>query len=249
MSAVYFHSPEEEGVAVRGSERSMFSGLCHEMLMAAIGPIFDCEDRPCWTRGLFPKDHYLQSVKREHYERSLSTALSVDHGKLLLPEPVDGFILALNTALAVGSDAMKLAARIHGQCEIHGWMLGKHRAWVADIVKQGIVAGLYRKGAGWEDTVKFLRKTSRSPVVMSFSVCESFPNAHVAGWGDRQEEFDNLSDKERWRIAFSKLKKDNGLQLCPERWEWPKLHFSPKVNGFDLYRLSTEMAAKGGVNV
>ena len=43
------------------------------------------------------------------------------HG-LSVEDPVDGFTLALNTALVGGGDALRLSARVHGSCEIHGWV-------------------------------------------------------------------------------------------------------------------------------
>lgn len=66
--------------------------------------------------------------------------------------------LAANTALVLGSDAVKMAARIHAQCEIHGYFEGKNRKWAADIVRKGRQAGIFRANMGWEEVIDLLEK-------------------------------------------------------------------------------------------
>lgn len=97
----------------------------------------------------------------------------------------------LNTALVAGSDQVALAAKIHGWCESHCWVEGPDRVWLADLIDRGLETGLYRRGMGWEgparhDTgpgvVPLLRSRDDEPVVLSFSVCDGFPNADVGDW-------------------------------------------------------------------
>lgn len=106
--------------------------------------------------------------------------------------------LALNTALAVGSDPIKLAAKIHGWCEAHAWVDGPDRAWLAEIIDEGLAVGVYRRGIwyadqpdtprdkwssqGWEEVQAHLRSRDDEPCVMSYSVCDQFPNRHTAAW-------------------------------------------------------------------
>ena len=248
MSKIYFHSPDGESeVSVR--ERASFAGICHDLLMAAIGPIFDRADKPHWTRRMFPADHYLKSpgvIRPEHYAQSLSTSLQASHVKLLLPEPASGFELGLNTAMAIGGDALQLVAHIHGQCEIHAWAYGEDRKWLAQIIREGRKSGLYRADMGWESVIEHLESGSES-VVMSYSVCESFPNPYVAGWRDTHPEDEgcddwaDLPDEKKWELAFDAISKEEGLQMTPDRWEWPDFYFSPKVTGFDLHGLVSSM--------
>lgn len=106
--------------------------------------------------------------------------------------------VGLNTALAAGSDPVRLAAKLHGWCEIHAWVEGPDRAWLAGIIDEGLRAGMYRKGLwyadqpdgardkwsplGWEQVLELLRARDDEPVVTSYSVCDQFPNQDVADW-------------------------------------------------------------------
>jgi hypothetical protein len=106
--------------------------------------------------------------------------------------------VALNTALVAGSPAIQLAAKLDSWCESHAWVDGPDRAWLADIIDDGLRAGIFRRGfwfpsevrgpkdnwsdQGWGEVLELLRSRDDEPVVTSYSVCESFPNAGVAGW-------------------------------------------------------------------
>lgn len=130
--------------------------------------------------------------------QALETALSVEG----VPMEVAGVRLhtaniELNTALAMGSEHLALAAKIHGWCESHCWVDGPDRKWMADVMDAGLKAGIYRRGIwyedspgadkqwssqGWEEVIAFLRSRDEGPVVLSYSVGDSFPNREVAGW-------------------------------------------------------------------
>ena len=93
---------------------------------------------------------------------------------------IDWFTLAL---IAVGGP-LRLSARVHGSCEIHGWVDGPNRAWLADVVEEGLASGVLRYAyqtqyENWPGVVALLRRTSRPPVVMAYSVTESFPNPYL----------------------------------------------------------------------
>lgn len=100
--------------------------------------------------------------------------------------------IELNTALIAGSDPIALAAKIDGWCEKHTWVEGPDRAWLADIVEQGLTTGLYRQGMGWDaratdygdgpGVVPLLRARDDEPVVLSHSGSEGFPNSAVGDW-------------------------------------------------------------------
>ena len=100
------------------------------------------------------------------------------HGYLMVEgQRVDIFGAQLDTAITIGSDQLKFAARLHGQCEIHCYVECKNRKWLASIIEQGLEQHLYRKDKGWESVIKLLRNGCKSPVVMSYSVCDSFPSS------------------------------------------------------------------------
>ncbi|MFI6922510.1 hypothetical protein ACIBIZ_21395 [Nonomuraea spiralis] len=85
----------------------------------------------------------------------------------------------LNTTLAVGNDPMRLAAKIAAWGSQHAFIEGSDRAWAADIIEQGLAAGLYRKQLtsrvgpdgpertvelGWKDVLALLRERDDEPV-------------------------------------------------------------------------------------
>jgi hypothetical protein len=157
-------------------------------------------------RGPWPRDDYSRV---RQFPQTLATSLR--SGMSDLPLEVAGVRLStgnvsLNTAVAVGCDAMKLAAKLHGWCEVHCWVEGKDRAWLADVIEQGLDIGIFRRGIwyvdrplnaneaisdapdkqwssqGWEAVQAFLRGRDDCPVVTSYSVTDSFPNASIADW-------------------------------------------------------------------
>ncbi|WP_239404534.1 hypothetical protein [Frankia sp. Cj3] len=82
----------------------------------------------------------------------------------------------MNTALVAGSDPIRLAAKINGWCEAHCWVAEPDRAWMAGVIDAGRKAGLYRSAMGWENVQAMLRTADDGPVVLSYTVTESFPN-------------------------------------------------------------------------
>jgi hypothetical protein len=206
MSRVYFHSPSGEA-QLRGSERAWLSGLVTDLANG----LLDVRglNRAERLRELIHPDHHMahHSAKPEEFLRwasSYETSFSVgwsDRTPLIqyAGKPIDSFMLALNTALTVGNDAIKLAARLHGSCEIHAWVDGPNRAWLADIMQAGLDASIYRRGfwfkdgpgegaarkwsdQGWGDVITLLRSRNDEPVVTSYSVCDSFPDSSIGDW-------------------------------------------------------------------
>lgn len=125
--------------------------------------------------------------------QALKTRLSVGGLNLVVcGVQLDTTDVALNTALAAGSDAVALAAKIHGWCESNAWVEGPDRAWLADVIELGLAAGLYRRGMGWDaPTTEFdrsagvlalLRARDDEPVVLSDSYGDGFPNTSVGDW-------------------------------------------------------------------
>ncbi len=178
--------------------------------------------------------------------------------------------VGLNTALKMGSDPMKLAAKIHGWCETHCYIEGEDREWAAGIIDQGLDIGVYRRGMwyvprphdslsegprseqpdakfisqGWENVLTLLRSRDDEPVVLSYTVCEGFPDhSDTAEYWDswpegvehsytklspeQKEERERLSEiwyerpyEEQWELAMSGLR---------TRKPWARL--SPKTLG------------------
>lgn len=179
----------------------------------------------------------------------------------------------LNTALVAGSRPVQLAAKIHGWCEVHCWVEGPDRAWLAEIIAEGLAAGIYRRGLwyadrpdaprdkwssqGWEEVTALLERRDDEPVVMSYSVCESFPNQFIGGWmppwpdgvperydaltdeqklerDDRQDAFYELDGAEQWRIAMDALREVRPwARLAPDTLA--SVSFGPMVTVYDLF--------------
>lgn len=245
MSSIAFHFPDEEEVRISGSERAHFSILTEQHAKGAIGLVQGFS-----TAGLLDDlapflspDGRLNKFKptgphcgrNPQFEEALGYVLSTI-GFRSGPEPfawknrdIRALDLLLNTTLATGSDPVRLAVKIHWQCEIHGYVMGYHRTWLADIVSEGLQEGVFRQGMGWAELVTKLRESAQGPVVTSFSGGEGFPNPYVGSWMPewpegvekvwdalsdeqkavrhaRQEEWYDLSFERRWKTSVKGLK-------------------------------------------
>jgi hypothetical protein len=144
----------------------------------------------------------------------------------------------LNTALAAGSDVIRLAAKISGWDYV--WVDGPDRAWMAGIIEQGLRARIFRPDAGWDNVRAFLLAHDDEPVVLSHSTSDSFPDPDIGGWmppwpegiphtwegwdlmtpeqaqerTNRREEWYELPHDEQWRISMEALR---------ERRPWARL--------------------------
>lgn len=183
MSRIYFHSQYGEA-EVLGSERAYLGSLASDLALAVLDPRIDRRER---LLPLISPDHYLHQAGRgddRHWWSDFQTWFRVGwdgSGLLIGGQQHDPFGIALNTLIAMGNEVLRFCARVHGYCEIHGWVDDEDREWLADLIERGRKDNVLRAERGWESVAEFLRETS-GPVVMSYSVCESFPNAHAADW-------------------------------------------------------------------
>ncbi len=237
MSRIYFHSQSGEA-QLRGSERGHMSILCSDALISAIGPILDYDGHPSWVRNIIPPGCYLHSSS--NLRRDLPTYLCVGEANIVLGDSIhSGWQIGLNTALVVGGDALKLCARLHGQCEIHCYVLGGNREWLARIIRAGRKTGVLRANEGWEGVVEFLESNSVEPVVCSYSVSMPFPNPYIVNPEATEEEAEvwyELSDAEKWSSAFETLVPS--LEISPLTWQ--DYYFGEGINGFQLQELASQ---------
>jgi hypothetical protein len=160
-------------------------GLSHETVNQLIGP-----------------DHSLKRDYRvNHLRWQSNTEVCLRVGDDFLTwhgNRIDSTSLILNTAIQVGSDPVILAARIAGQGPLHGYMEGMHRRWFAEVIDEGLASGVFRRQVrppkaggtlgepwpcGWDHIRDLLTfHSGTGPVVMSYSVDDTFPNRHIAGW-------------------------------------------------------------------
>jgi hypothetical protein len=249
MSCIYFHS-EHGNAELRGSERAYMGCVCNDLTLGVIGDLWRARE---WLLPLFPKGHYIHNERDDGYfARTLEIALKVmDKPELTLPDgrQTDFFNIAINTVLLMGSDELKLLARLHGQCEVHCYVEGENREWLADIIRRGREKEIYRESEGWEEVEAFLRQRSDCPVVCSYSVCDNFPSyanlpdSHPVkqlDWNENSEEIEeilnNISTEEMWSLCMGALRSraKHGLELTPKHWDG--YFFRPNINAFNLQR-------------
>jgi len=251
MSYVAFSTRNHSLVLLSGSARHYAESVTREILRGALS---DVRKDDGWLKLALPDSAHAELFKRHDPADAIAFWFS-RHG---LRENDDVSVYSrgddkrhspwsvlLNTAMVAGSDAIKFLARLHAQCEIHAWVDGQNRKWLAAIVREGVSAGILRKWNGnatyeWEEVADFLETDDSEPVVMHYSVSDSFPSWRLAcrrvGWPlDEVSEhwWDELSPEQRWDCAMSELRKGDGqLEWKPENW-----HNYTFEGGVNIYRL------------
>lgn len=256
MSRIYFHS-EDGDSEVSGAERAMMGDLCSTWMVDVLR--IERYASTTWLRtvsDLLPGGPgRFTHPDRAYWAETLATHLRVTDPQITVgDQSINLFALGLNTAYVLGSDPVKLCARLHGQCELHCYVEGPHRAWLADIMEAGRAINLLRADMGWEATIALLRARDDGPVVCSYSVCEGFPNAGIvvdAGlwtWpvdADGERDWDawyRLDADERWRLGLAALRAEpnRGLEIRPDTWD--TFTFRSGLTALDVVqRLTAEM--------
>lgn len=229
MSRIYFHSIDGDA-EVKGSGRAYFGVLIGDLALAVLQPNEYVGDR---YKKILPVDSYVAVSDDRNFEHNFRLWFSVGGDEKIFAmggKNIDTFGIALNTAYAVGSDPIKLAARIHGQCELHCYVEGSNRAWMSGIIKDGLKHKIYRAGEGWEEVITLLEKASDSPVVLSFSGGDSFPNQSVADY--HNDDWYDLPESQRWEMAMVGIRGKHRLEISPD--DWRDYKFSHGITAFDV---------------
>lgn len=260
MSRIYFHSPSGE-VVLSGRERAWLNKLVFNAFMSHVDlPSIGDKREDVWICDLIPKSSYVHAMADDAWRGSTTGLMNSGHPSRLAEtirtwlfvnfgadhftwkeKKIPKFTTILNTALVVGNDVIKLAARLHGQSEIHCWVAGKNRKWLAGIMRKGLELKLLRTEEGWEGSygyrdsnledpgvISFLESNDEEPVVCSFSVCEGFPGPHLADLTKLPDYHENDSDanynsfwdlpkQQQWDLSFESL--DETLEMKPENWD------------------------------
>ncbi|MEV6219860.1 hypothetical protein [Nocardia sp. NPDC051833] len=249
MSRIYFHSPSGDA-AVLGSERAHLGTITHE---ASIGLLVGIVGYPELRRVLHPASMAHSALDHPGGGRMLSLALGtfgdsqgafVHNGKR-----VDHWYLLLNTLIQQSGDSMRLAARVHAQCEVHGYVEGPDRAWLADLIEGARRDGVFRPEMGWEAVVELLRARDDEPVVMSYSVCDSFPNPGSTTWepadaeDEDREAWHQLSHEEQWATGLAWLRDESHGRRRLQPDTWTDFGFGEGLTAVDLADSLTREAA------
>jgi hypothetical protein len=214
MSSIFFHSPYSKGVRLSGSERAYMEILVSSVSMGSI----------YYNESFF--DHWILKVYPPERGKRYEDVRIWLTGPLGLNINIDGELydkwhLSLNTAIAIGSDVIVLMARLHGQCEVHCYVEGHNRKWLAKIIRDGLEQNLLREGRCWESVIEFLERSNKHPVVCSYSVCDSFP-------GNRT-----------WKEGLEDIRSPScGLELCPESFR--DIRYGHGLTYFDLKKIVLE---------
>jgi hypothetical protein len=253
VSSIAFRRPSGEPAYVRGTERAWFGMLTNRVAIGLLDPRMNLD----LLKSALPADHWAHSDAER-----MALHLSVGDVEFEVEgERYENFSIALNTCLTVGNDALRLAARLHGQCEIHTWVDGPNRAWLADII-EAADESIIRPGSGWDEVVALLRERDDEPVVTSYSVTEGFPNPYDSDWmpawpdgiaGDyrllseaqqlerdaRSDAWYDLDESEQWGRGLRWLSAaGGGLEMKPENWS--TMRFRHKLNAMQFLDLLRE---------
>ncbi len=247
MSRIYFHSEHDDAAEVRGSERYLGSGFGRDIALHALD--LGEPDSFSWNKALAA---LIQPKLPEDLRHAL-TSLKVDGDKyeFVLPDGSRHGVWGtlMNTTLALGSPPVQLMVRLHAQCEIHAWVAGEDRAWLADVIEEGRASGVMRARSGWEEVVALLRSRSAGEVVTSYSVTEPFPNARHAGRPCSSDADDEawyaLPTAERWKLGVAALRASTGeLQITPDNLGDPTFfgRTTTRTNGLKIMEMLSERA-------
>ena len=234
MSSINFRT-KTRSARVNGIERHRAKAVCESTTMSA----FDLA-----INRYAPEESVLCRVlpagcNPSQLSEYLRLSMVVSDSILVGDRRFDMFYLSLNTSPVLGSDLVKLLARLHGQCEIHCWVAAEHTRWLAGIIRNGVEKHLLRNDTGWDGVIELLESGDEN-VVTDYSVTEIFPNPHIAGWvppvgedgkPDRDAWYE-LSREEQWEMAMRGLRQEKGLELTPD--DWASLYFADGSIAFDL---------------
>lgn len=205
MSRIYFHSLH--GTAeVSGRERAWMGCLIHDIAMGCIGPPQYAD----WLLAAIP-----DGERFKQNPQMLSAYLGYGRCHLTFGDiAVSWWDVELSTVTVIGSEPLALVE-------------GPNRAWLADLIDYGLEDGLFRKGEGWPAVTTLLRSRDDEPVVMSYSVCDRFPNIGLMpdDWPARRlndmlqdEAYCALSESERWAYGMTRLRNLGDCELKPDHW-------------------------------
>jgi hypothetical protein len=247
MSAIIAHM-HNENIAIPGGIRGAWDLLFRDIFMRIMKPaIYDGPDKTAGLRSLLPPGHCLLAEQGYEFENLAECWLrgrmlhadNLEHPFLVL----DGrrllfFATVLNTVVSLGSDALTLAARLHGQCELHCYVEYEDFYWFADMLRKSIpIFRAQHKQATnqleWlEHEMRQIHRKKGLPVVFSYSVTNPWPNALDCNVSDGA--WAKMDRDRRWSLGTEALRShpEKRLRIGPD--EWDGYQFDYGLSAFDL---------------
>lgn len=238
MSHVTFTTRNGDRAEVPSGERAYAMSLSAAINMAILD-VKRNESGPRWLRDMCdpPPGRDLAHWMDGGESRCKASFVLPDKRKIL------AYHVFLNTLIKMGSDPLRFLARFEGTCELHGWVAGWNRYWLADVVDNGRKSNILRSEMGWEDVTKLLRSGDAHPVVMSFSASEPFPNQLLASFSPFSSSWEQDSFHDQFGLAFAGLtrnKENSDLEITPENLGTAFFGEDDGFSAFDLNALRAE---------
>lgn len=219
MSYIEFESINRL-VNVAGSERGHFGTYANKVVWSVLCDATDPirqDGNP--LKSVIPSSNHVHQIAADRpQEIQKALRLFVECGRSTDVYNIQGqptvFSVAVNTAYRLGCDFVKMAMRIHAQCECSAWIKAENYAWVARIIDEGLRVGFYRRHQGWSKLAAWLRECTDPHIVLN----------HTSGCGFMSEfahDFDgDEDDREKlWNYAITQLiESGGGREIKPQGW-------------------------------
>lgn len=221
MSSIHFHTQHEQPLSIHGSERPHAASVAVEAVISVLGA-----DAPggLWAllqRGVLPREALIvlgDQEPRDALRMWLSDPLGMSEVTISGERgPVAAVVL--NTAAVAGPDPVAFLARLHGSVENRLWVAAEDAAWLAGVIREGLLSEVLREGMGWEAVAGRL-DTTDSPVVISTSTGTDFPRVE---YDDETDEIITPEDPDAaWAASLTEVTAQGWWQqLTPDNLRRP----------------------------
>jgi hypothetical protein len=225
MSRIYFHTKNHPDVEVSGREAHLLHYLDKQIGIGLLytklsGYSFEEIPFNTWIK-IKGHEHellkcHLNSEEVSDIILTLEVSMFNDSSYIKYKDNwLKSWAWFLSMNSIYGSDVMKLIGQMSAQMEIYAHVRRENFQWFTDLIKKGLEQQILREGMGWNDVIQICDLTDVDLMVMSYSVCEGFPNAGLVGLDP--DVFYDLLPNEQWDLCTENL--DPGCEITLESIE------------------------------